>query len=80
MGRDWETQLQDWARPPGKTEQDKMERAEREIGIAIANDPKLRAPASRRIVVSAPASTATIASARPGTVPSPGTKMPPGKA
>lgn len=41
MSRDWETQLRSWAKAPGKTEQDKMERAEREVRLAIAESPAL---------------------------------------
>lgn len=41
MARDWEDQFHVWAQPPGKTEQDKMERAEIEIRAAIAASPKI---------------------------------------
>jgi hypothetical protein len=41
MARDWETQFHVWAQPPGKAEQDKMERAEVEIRAAIAASPKI---------------------------------------
>ena len=42
MARDWETTFRDWARPPSKTETEKMERAERVVKEAIAADTKLQ--------------------------------------
>jgi hypothetical protein len=41
MGGDWETTFQNWAKPPGKTEQDRMENAERQIRKAIHASQKL---------------------------------------
>jgi hypothetical protein len=43
VGRDWEATLRDWAKPPGKAEQAKMENAERAIRAAIDASPKLSA-------------------------------------
>ena len=43
MARDWASQFEIWARGPGKTEQEKMERAETAITTAIAKSAKLRA-------------------------------------
>lgn len=43
MSRDWEAQLRVWAVPPGTTEQEKLERAEKEIRAAIAASHKLSA-------------------------------------
>jgi len=41
MVRDWETDLRVWGRPPGPTEQAKMERTEARIKEAIAASPAL---------------------------------------
>lgn len=46
MPRDWEAQLRTWATPPGTAEQEKIERAEREIRAAIEASPAL----SRRTI------------------------------
>jgi hypothetical protein len=43
MSRDWEAQLRTWSTPPGVTEQEKMERAEKEVRAAIAASRKLAA-------------------------------------
>lgn len=41
MARDWESTFRNWASPPGKTEQDRCENAERAIKNAIARSPQL---------------------------------------
>lgn len=43
MARDWESQFTTWAKPPSKTETEKMERAEKAIRDAIGADAKLQA-------------------------------------
>lgn len=42
MPRDWETQLREWAKPPGKTEQDRCDNAVSAIRNAIKASDKLR--------------------------------------
>jgi len=42
MGRDWETQLRDWAKAPTEAERLKMENAESQIREAIRANPTLR--------------------------------------
>jgi hypothetical protein len=46
MARNWEAQFRTWATPPGKAEEEKIERAEREVRTAVAASPAL----SRRTV------------------------------
>lgn len=41
MSRDWEEQFRQWAKPPGKTEQDKCANAENAIKKAIAQSQTL---------------------------------------
>ncbi len=41
MARDWESVFRNWASPPGKTEQERCENAERAIKNAIARSPQL---------------------------------------
>lgn len=43
MSRDWEAQFREWAKPPGKTEQDRCDNAASVIGNAIKASDKLRA-------------------------------------
>lgn len=43
MPRDWEVQFREWAKPPGKTEQDRCDNAESVIRNAIRASDKLRA-------------------------------------
>lgn len=43
MTRDWETQFRDWAKPPGKTEQERCDNAVSAIRNAIKASDKLRA-------------------------------------
>ena len=43
MARDWEEQFREWARPPGKTEQDRCDNAVSAIRNAIRASDKLRA-------------------------------------
>lgn len=47
MTRDWDAQFTIWARPPGVTERQKMERAEKAIGDAIAASSTLRSHLTR---------------------------------
>jgi hypothetical protein len=47
MARDWDTQFTSWARPPGVTERQKMERAEKAIGDAIGASATLRSHRTR---------------------------------
>jgi hypothetical protein len=47
MARDWDSQFTIWARPPGVTERQKIERAEKAIGDAIAASAKLRSHGTR---------------------------------
>lgn len=42
MTRDWESTFDQWAKPPGKTEQDRFENAVRAIRDALEADDKLR--------------------------------------
>jgi len=42
MARDWEAQFRDWAKPPGKTEQDRCDNAASAIRNAIKASDKLR--------------------------------------
>jgi hypothetical protein len=41
MSRDWEAQFGTWAKAPGKTEQDRMEHAEKAVRDAVDASPKL---------------------------------------
>jgi predicted nucleotidyltransferase len=43
MSRDWEEQFREWAKPPGKTEQDRCDNAESAIRNAIKASDKLKA-------------------------------------
>ncbi len=43
MPRDWEVQFREWAKPPGKTEQDRCDNAESAIRNAIKASDKLKA-------------------------------------
>ncbi|MBC8198822.1 MAG: nucleotidyltransferase [Desulfobacterales bacterium] len=43
MSRDWEQQFREWAKPPGKTEQDRCDNAESAIRNAIRSSDKLKA-------------------------------------
>lgn len=43
MSRDWEGQFREWAKPPGKTEQDRCDNAESAIRNAIKASDKLKA-------------------------------------
>jgi hypothetical protein len=43
MSRDWEAQFREWAKPPGKTEQDRCDNAASAIRNAIKASDKLRA-------------------------------------
>jgi hypothetical protein len=42
MARDWEAQLREWGRPPGKPEQDKMDATVSQIRAAISAHPRLK--------------------------------------
>ncbi|HUT29949.1 MAG TPA: nucleotidyltransferase [Sedimentisphaerales bacterium] len=42
MPRDWEAQFRDWAKPPGKTEQDRCDNAASAVRNAITQSEKLR--------------------------------------
>lgn len=42
MARDWEQQLREWGRPPGKPEQDKMDATVSQIRAAISAHPRLK--------------------------------------
>ena len=43
MSRDWEEQFREWAKPPGKTEQERCDNAASTIRSAIKASDKLRA-------------------------------------
>ena len=43
MARDWEAQFREWAKPPGKTEQDRCDNADSAIRNAVRASDKLRA-------------------------------------
>jgi predicted nucleotidyltransferase len=43
VSRDWEEQFREWAKPPGKTEQDRCDNAESAIRNAIKSSDKLKA-------------------------------------
>ena len=72
MTRDWETQFRAWAKPPGKTEQDRCDNAVSVIRNAVNASDKLRARGvSSSPKVPIPGGTGSVPSAgRGGTRPS----------